>query len=187
MRHFLCVLFLLTACQMTAPVDTIRPGVSPLANDAIAVTTLDNVPQNAKAATNPVPTAEAVPVVTKAGPNTPHPKPRPVTKPDAKTVVAKPVVATQVETPQPDATPVVPPSPQQVLCEKSGGQWATAGETGANLCVKRMKDAGKRCSQKGDCKGQCLARSQTCSPIDPMIGCNDILEGDGRRVTLCLN
>ena len=81
----------------------------------------------------------------------------------------------------------MPVSPQQLACEKSGAQWATAGDSGANLCVKRTPDGGKHCSKKSDCSGQCLARSETCSPIDPMIGCNDVLDSDGRLETLCLN
>ena len=32
-----------------------------------------------------------------------------------------------------------------------------------------------------------LARSGTCAPITPMFGCNDILQDDGREVTLCLD
>lgn len=182
MRRCLFALLVLTACQMTAPGDGAPPGVRPLVGDAIAVTTLDDAPASGTATPAPLQTAEAVLTVTAAGPETPRPKPRP-TGIDP----AKPEAVIKVEVPTPDATPVVPPSPQQVLCERSGGQWATAGDTGANLCVRRTKDAGQHCSKKTDCQGQCLARSQTCSPIDPMIGCNDVLEKDGRMVTLCLN
>lgn len=181
MRRFLFALFLLAACQMTAPGDTAAPPVPPPGDDAIAVTTLGDGPQGAAAASLPAPPAEAAPKVAAAGPDTPHPKGRPAA--DA----AKPAAPAEAEAAKPDAAPAVPLSPQQVLCEKSGGQWAAAGDSGASLCVRRTKDAGKRCSRKTDCQGQCLARSESCSPIDPMIGCNDVFEKDGRMVTLCLN
>ena len=191
MRRCLFALLVLTACQMTAcqmiaPGDGAPPGVRPLVGDAIAVTTLDDAPASGTATPAPIQTAEAVLTVTGAGPATPRPKPRPTGIVPTKPAVVIPVEVRKPDA-TPDATPVVPPSPQQVLCEKSGGQWATAGDTLANLCVRRTKDAGKQCSKKTDCQGQCLARSQTCSPIDPMIGCNDVLEKDGRMVTLCLN
>ena len=75
----------------------------------------------------------------------------------------------------------------QVLCETSGGQWVAAGETGAFYCASQTRDAGKRCSKKTQCQGVCLARSGTCSPITPLYGCNDVLEKDGRQVTLCID
>ncbi len=169
-RHRINWLFVLVlaACQMTTPAAT----TSPMAGDTIATTPLD-------VASSTGATAAAAPTIVEAGPNTPHPKPRPDT--------AKPETAAVADTAKSDAPPPVPPSPQQVLCEKSGGQWATAGDSGANVCVKRMRDSGKRCNKKSDCSGQCLARSQTCSPIAPMIGCNDVLDSDGRMVTYCLN
>ncbi|MEO7381386.1 MAG: hypothetical protein ABIV25_06555 [Paracoccaceae bacterium] len=150
-----------------------------MASDAIATTTLGDAGSAATAAPG-----DAVPAVTVAGPSTPHPKPRPGA---TNSAVPKSDTATTADTPTPDAPPPIPPSPQQVLCEKSNGQWATAGESGANVCVKHMRDSGKHCSKKNDCSGQCLARSQTCSPIAPMIGCNDVLDSDGRMVTYCLN
>jgi hypothetical protein len=32
----------------------------------------------------------------------------------------------------------------------------------------------------------CLARSGTCAPIMPLFGCNEVLDKQGRRVTLCI-
>jgi hypothetical protein len=49
------------------------------------------------------------------------------------------------------------------------------------------KDAGKSCSTSSECStGNCLARSQSCSPIEPLFGCNELLDAEGRRVTLCV-
>jgi len=186
MRRFLALL-VLSACQMTAPVDTTAPGVTPLDNAVIEVTPLAAMPAAlaspaaAVAEAALAADADATPVSQTAGPDTPHPEPRPEATETTETA------AEPVQTPAEDAEPAAPISPKQALCEKTGGQWAAAGDTGASLCVKRTKDAGKRCDSKNDCQGQCLARSQTCSPIDPMIGCNDILQKDGRMVTLCLN
>ena len=80
-----------------------------------------------------------------------------------------------------------PQSPEEVRCLKSGGLWATAGDTGAKTCVRRTRDGGKACSKQTQCEGLCLARSRSCAPITPMFGCNEILQADGREVTLCLD
>jgi hypothetical protein len=153
--------FLLLACQTTAP-------GGPLTSEAIAVTPLD------------APVVSGAPGVAAAAlPATPHPKPRPE---DA---------AAQASTPDPEAVaPAEPETPKtagQVLCEKSRGQWVGAGETGAFYCASLTRDGGKQCSKKTQCQGVCLARSGTCAPITPLYGCNDVLEKDGRQVTLCID
>ena len=55
-----------------------------------------------------------------------------------------------------------------------------------HVCVHTTRDSGKSCRKKGECQGECLATSGTCSPIIPLVGCNDILQADGSQVTLCL-
>ena len=149
---------LLVACQTTTPVG------APLSTDEISVTPLD-APDGAAPMTGATPA---------------HPKPRPDTlaEPDA---LAEPTVEPVASEPE------APKSPAQLLCEKSGGQWAVAGETGAYICVSLTRDGGKLCRKKGDCQGLCLARSGTCAPFTPLFGCNDVLEKDGRRVTLCID
>ena len=193
MRRLLFTLLLLTACQLTVPGAGTPTALSDAAvavapGDAIQTTKLD-----APAAGDTAKPADAAPPVVASAPSgeanapsgeasataaTPHPKARPAT------LSALP--AGPESQPAADAAPAVPPSPAQLLCEKSGGQWSIAGDSGANICVKRTRDGGKRCTRKSECQGQCLARSNTCSPIDPMFGCNDILESDGRQMTLCL-
>ncbi|MEZ5796321.1 MAG: hypothetical protein R3D63_01735 [Paracoccaceae bacterium] len=86
-----------------------------------------------------------------------------------------------------DPVPEEQKSPAQLACEKRGNIWAQAGESSVHTCVKRTGDSGKRCTTGKQCQGACLARSMTCSPYDPLLGCNDIIQDDGRRVTLCLN
>lgn len=74
---------------------------------------------------------------------------------------------------------------EKAACVKRGGQWA--GEAGAQFCLERLKDGGKACRSGADCEGACLARSQTCAPVRPLLGCNEIITGAGLRVSECVN
>jgi hypothetical protein len=173
MRRAIFALVMLGACQMTAPADGPVAGTAAVNAGDIAVTTLDApASQNA----NQKPGAEAEAVAVQATPATPHPKPRPGTE----------TATPQVPTAEPEVLEV-PKTAEQLLCEKTGGQWGAAGDTGTFICLRKTRDAGKSCRKKGDCQGLCLARSGTCSPFTPLYGCNEIFEADGRRVTLCLN
>jgi hypothetical protein len=92
--------------------------------------------------------------------------------------------------PPADAAPVpaaAPPSPEQLVCERRGGRFMRAGQTGAMACVRTTRDAGKQCRRGSDCEGVCLARSGTCAPLAPLFGCHEILQNDGSRVTQCLD
>ena len=77
-------------------------------------------------------------------------------------------------------------SPTQIACEKKGGHFTPTGANGTMTCVYQTRDAGKRCGKAGDCQGLCLARSRTCSPFTPVLGCQDILQQDGKLVTECV-
>ncbi|AVW91726.1 hypothetical protein [Celeribacter baekdonensis] len=77
---------------------------------------------------------------------------------------------------------------QKTACETRGGAFKPGGASGALACFVTPKDAGKSCSKSTECStGNCLARSQTCSPIEPLFGCNELLDTEGRRVTLCVD
>ena len=157
---------LLVACQISAP------GGPAISADEISVTPLD------------APSGDDAPA--NADTSTPHPKPRPDTVTEAEVPVEP--LTSEPEPAEPETTESeTPKSPEQVLCEKAGGQWAVAGKTGAFICVKPTRDGGKMCRKKGDCQGLCLARSGTCAPFAPLFGCNEVLEKDGRRVTLCID
>lgn len=194
MRPFarLCAVFLLAACQMLGP-KTVVTGDQPsaIAPETITVTTLDGAAgaavsptSAAKPASTDAQSAAAKPAIaTAAAPaipvqlptkTTPRPMPRPV--------------LTAATASQQTVAPVAPPpiSPEQALCEKSRGQWSEMPSSSGHVCVHRTRDAGKSCRKKGDCQGECLAKSGTCSPIRPLVGCNDILQADGSEVTLCL-
>jgi hypothetical protein len=93
-------------------------------------------------------------------------------------------VADPLATAQP--TPVVKTA-GQILCEQHGGRFVAFGKTGAMLCQKPTSDGGKQCRRESDCDGVCLARSNSCAPVKPLLGCQDVLQNDGRRVELCID
>lgn len=76
---------------------------------------------------------------------------------------------------------------QQTACEAVGGTFARGGLAGAMVCFTTPRDAGKRCDTGRDCSGMCLARSNTCQPVSPLFGCHEIIQDDGRKVTLCID
>jgi len=76
---------------------------------------------------------------------------------------------------------------QRTICEGRGGDFRRAGKAGAFVCFTTPRDAGKRCEAAGDCSSACLARSRTCSPIQPLFGCHEILDDLGRRVQICVD
>ncbi|WP_066704444.1 hypothetical protein [Celeribacter ethanolicus] len=109
-------------------------------------------------------------------------------------LVALALTACQAETPEPDAgyglagyNPKASES-EKAACEEQGGEFRAAGLGGFMTCFTTPKDAGKSCSKSTDCSGNiCLARSRSCAPIMPLFGCNDILDAEGRQVSLCVD
>jgi hypothetical protein len=194
---------ILTALALSACVDAGagkgKPkGDNPVTGGEIEVTSLDApTAKDSKATKKPASEAPAKaekpavkpPEDDKAVPPPPEapktkPKPRPETdvtptEEDAPEAPPAPEAA--------EAEPGAVKSPTQLACEKKGNIWAKLGESGANYCAKRTKDNGKRCTKATDCEGLCLARSGTCAPFNPLFGCNDTLQKDGSRMTLCIN
>nr|WP_321508414.1 hypothetical protein [uncultured Celeribacter sp.] len=77
---------------------------------------------------------------------------------------------------------------QRRACEAKGGEFRAAGMAGLMTCFTTPPDAGKSCRKSSDCSSNtCLARSGTCAPISPLFGCNDLLDAEGRRGTLCVD
>jgi hypothetical protein len=194
MRHGLilaaAMALALSACTLRAPhagTDA-APEAAGLTAETIEVTPLDGAPASGLAASGlpapaepegqPQAAEETIPVQA-ASASSPHPRSRPG------------AVAEGSAAPDSDAAEAAPPepvkSPQQQLCEAGRGVWGQSPDTGAFLCQKRTSDAGKICRQKGDCQGECLARSGTCAPVAPLLGCNDILDDQGREMTQCLD
>ncbi|MGB3148355.1 MAG: hypothetical protein WBA91_11455 [Paracoccaceae bacterium] len=71
-------------------------------------------------------------------------------------------------------------------CIAKGGNFQPLKNTSAFLCVTTPKDAGKFCQSANDCESACLARSRTCAPVKPLLGCNEVLTESGLAVTQCL-
>lgn len=116
---------------------------------------------------------------------TPLPAP---SKAAEKTEAAKPPAPTPEPAPAPSPEPAPAPlSPEQATCLAKGGTWAKVGMAGLHSCVTPTRDAGKSCRKADDCEGLCLARSRTCAPIEPLFGCNPILQADGTEATLCID
>ncbi len=194
----LCAATLLSACQTgglrgpAGPKDDVTPNA--VAGTPIEVSALDDP----SAAAAPAPGAATKP----AGPGTAVPQPTPAAAPASATPAATPAdaagagapAATATATPatepapRPDLaeTPVTPKSEMQLACEKKGGNWFKVGKGDKRACVRQTRDAGKRCERESQCDSVCLARSGTCAPFKPMYGCNEILQDNGARVTLCL-
>ncbi|MDB5665024.1 MAG: hypothetical protein JWS11_1567 [Cypionkella sp.] len=161
----------LGAGKLASPADS----ANPITGDAIAVTSLDA--PAAKLAGGGVKPAVVVGDLAKAD----------AVKADVITASpskAEPAIA--VEAPMTEA-PLAVLSPEELACAKKGGQWTVAGKAGGMSCVSMMRDAGKSCRRQSDCEGSCLARSNTCAPIAPLFGCNEILQDNGAMVTLCID
>ncbi|MBN2631641.1 MAG: hypothetical protein JXR75_14010 [Rhodobacteraceae bacterium] len=92
----------------------------------------------------------------------------------------------EVETAAP-AAPVAVKTAAQLACEKRRGVWSSTGAGKAAFCQTPTRDGGKSCRASSDCSGYCLAKSGTCAPVSPMLGCHDILDDAGRMLTQCIN
>lgn len=159
-------LALLAGCLPTGQGDT-APDVTPINPGTVEVTALPppgTVPVEAPAPVTATPAA-ATPAATEAAPPEPAP-PEPAPEP------------------VPAATP---PSPEARACQRLGGVWIKAGGSGMMTCQRQTGEGMKSCRRAGDCAGDCLARSGTCSPVSPLFGCNEVLDDLGRRTTQCVN
>ncbi len=158
------VVLLLAACSLVQPRGEDKPSVAanPITGGDIAVTKLE-----AGAAPQVV-----APVAGKTPPLLPL-----AAKPAATVAAVDAVVPQQSRV----ATPA------EIACLKQGGTWGGAGNAKTRTCLQQTKDAGKRCTRQSQCDGYCLARSGTCAPIKPLLGCNDILQDNGVMVTLCID
>lgn len=84
-----------------------------------------------------------------------------------------------------------------VDCQAAGGRLQPLGRLQRVQCVIPNADAGKTCSSKRDCSGQCLASSETpagsaatgtCQrDISETFGCHQRVEGGIAQGTLCVD
>lgn len=163
----LCLPVLVAGCQLAAPgagsraADDVTPNA--ITGDAIEITALEAAPVVASPADIPADLPEADP----AAPATAEPQP-----------AQPPALAAEIAPP--------PKSELQLACERKGGNWSPAGKGSLRACVYPTRDSGKKCSRESQCESHCLARSGTCAPFKPLLGCNEILQDNGARVTLCI-
>lgn len=75
---------------------------------------------------------------------------------------------------------------QRSACEKDGGRWGVAIGKTTFTCYRDTRDANKICRVASDCSGHCLARSRTCSPVEPFFGCHGVMSEAGVPQTLCI-
>jgi hypothetical protein len=186
----------LAGCQLALPGSDAAGGeiVTPNAvtGDAIEVTSLDApAPAGADAPAGAAATAAAQDAPPDAAPAeaAPTPAPQPEATTDPEPAAAEPAAAETA--PEPAATePAAEPEPRksadQLACERRKGRWVPVGSGVLRACVFETRDGGQRCTRESDCEGACLARSGTCSPVRPLLGCNEILQDNGARVTLCI-
>lgn len=155
-----------------------------VAGDPIEVTALDDPAA-------PAPAVAAAPLGGTA-PASDTPAVESVAAPDAvpaDPAAAEPVPAEPAEVevpPEAEAVPEVQKSAARLECERRKGRWTLVGDGPFATCVFFTRDGGKQCDRESDCEEACLARSRTCSPIRPLLGCNDILQDNGVRVTQCI-
>jgi hypothetical protein len=107
----------------------------------------------------------------------------------AATTAEAPKMSAEARAAETHAAPPPPEavkSPSQIACEKTGGRFAKAGNSTTFVCARETRVGGKSCRRETDCEGLCLARSRSCSPITPVLGCQESLTRDGLRVTECV-
>ena len=85
------------------------------------------------------------------------------------------------------APPAPPLPPEALACLKKAGKWLPASRGTAMVCTHFTTDSGKSCRKASDCEAACLARSNTCAPFTPMLGCTEILQDNGAKVTECID
>lgn len=76
---------------------------------------------------------------------------------------------------------------EKMACERDGGRWGPAQGKSVFVCYRDLADAGRGCLTADDCDGLCLARSRSCSPIEPFFGCHEVLLKGGQPATLCID
>lgn len=89
----------------------------------------------------------------------------------------------------------LPPTPLQAAeeaCVAAGGSFgrvpgAPEDAPEVRICYREPDDANTGCSAATDCEGACLARSRTCAPVIPLLGCHQVLSSSGVEVEQCID
>lgn len=96
------------------------------------------------------------------------------------------------ETGAPEAEEAAPKPPDRnaaakAACERGGGFFSATSGGKAGYCARYTRDGNRSCEASSACEGYCLARSRTCAPITPLIGCHQVLSDRGVEERTCLN
>lgn len=91
---------------------------------------------------------------------------------------------------------------QRAQCTARGGQVATAGLSGDDMCSEPLRDAGRSCRGSGDCIGFCELDASglngkrpevgssapgRCQRMNYQYGCRETVEGGRFQGTLCID
>ena len=99
------------------------------------------------------------------------------------------LVACDEDSPETTETQSIFPDIQKTereACERRGGRWGTAANRVSFVCYRTLSDANQSCRTERDCQGFCLARSRTCSPVEPFYGCHQVISQSGLLQTVCI-
>ena len=77
-------------------------------------------------------------------------------------------------------------SAARAACLAEGGRFGRAAGGGARVCFRTPEDANRPCRTGAECEGACLARSRTCAPLVPLLGCHEVILSSGRVATECV-
>ncbi|MCB6178992.1 hypothetical protein LHP98_12745 [Rhodobacter sp. Har01] len=75
----------------------------------------------------------------------------------------------------------------RAACLAQGGTVGRGGLFPDELCFRPMPDAGKACTRAGDCEGQCMADTMTCSKVTPVFGCYEFMDEQGQKSAICVD
>ncbi len=112
-------------------------------------------------------------------------------KPRLAWLVAALALAACVEAPPTGPQGELPGKPlgkaERAECLMQGGTVGRGGLLPDEVCFLPQPDAGKACTKKTDCIGQCPADDGTCAPVTPMFGCFEYLDEAGKKVGICID
>jgi hypothetical protein len=100
-------------------------------------------------------------------------------------------------TPPADTTAATPATPSAAECTAAGGSLQPLGRLQRVQCVVPYADAGKVCSAKADCSGQCLATGDAAPgtaargvcqrDVSQNFGCRQRIDGGVTLGTICVD
>ncbi|MEG0182664.1 MAG: hypothetical protein RR704_04285 [Stenotrophomonas sp.] len=97
-----------------------------------------------------------------------------------------------------DATTTATPAPlDAAACRQAGGELMPLGRLQRVQCVVPYADAGRACSAKADCSGQCLAEGEVTAGVPARgvcqtdlrqnFGCRQRIDGGVAQGTICVD